>query len=59
MEAQAKEISRIIYLRPVCVEVTTNDHQQMVKQARGFAAWADNIVVKIPVINESGEPSWS
>ncbi len=39
------------------VEVTTNDHAEMVAQGELFAAWADNVVVKIPVINESGEPS--
>lgn len=57
MEARAREIAALICPRPVSVEVTTNDHEGMVAQAREFATWAPNIVVKIPVINEYGEPS--
>lgn len=57
MEARAKEICQLVHPCPVSVEVTTNDHAEMVAQGESFAAWADNVVVKIPVINESGEPS--
>lgn len=57
MERGAKAIAAQIHPRPVAVEVTTNDHAEMVTQARAIAAWADNIVVKIPVINESGVSS--
>ncbi len=53
-ERGAKEIAELIYPRPISVEVTTNDHDEMVSQARTFARWAENIVVKIPVINEFG-----
>ena len=56
MEERAKEIAALIYPRPVSVEVTTNHHEQMIDEARGLANWAPNIVVKIPVINEYGEP---
>jgi len=56
MEKRAKEIAALIYPRPVSVEVTTNNHEQMIEEARGLASWAPNIVVKIPVINEYGEP---
>jgi transaldolase len=38
------------------VEVTSNDLDEMVRQARIYAEWAPNIVVKIPVINEFGQP---
>lgn len=57
IEIRAKEICQLVRPCPVSVEVTTNDHAEMLAQARLFAPWADNIVVKIPVINESGEPS--
>jgi len=57
MERGAKEIAELIFPRPVSVEVTSNDHAEMISQARTFARWADNIVVKIPVINEYGVPS--
>lgn len=57
IERGAKEIAAIVHPRPVSVEVTTNDHGEMVAQARTYARWADNIIVKIPVINEFGESS--
>jgi transaldolase len=57
IERGAKEIAAIVHPRPVSVEVTTNDHDEMVAQARTYARWADNIIVKIPVINEFGESS--
>jgi transaldolase len=56
MEERAKEIAALVHPRPVSVEVTTNHHEQMIDEARGLASWAPNIVVKIPVINEYGEP---
>jgi len=59
VEAKAKEIAKLIHPRPLSVEVDTNDHQEMLVQARKFVKWANNIVVKIPVINEMGEPSMS
>ena len=57
MEVRAKEICQLVHPYPVSVEVTSNDHAEMLAQGRLFATWADNVVVKIPVINESGEPS--
>jgi len=57
METRAKEIAELVSPRPVSVEVTTNDRCEMIEQARELAGWAPNIVVKIPVVNEHGEPS--
>ena len=57
MEARAKEIAAIIYPRPLSVEVFTNDFDEMLEQAHTMASWAENAVVKIPVINEFGAPS--
>jgi transaldolase len=57
MEARAREIAKIVFPRPVSAEVTTNDQGEMIEQARELAGWAPNIVVKIPVVNEYGEPS--
>jgi transaldolase len=54
-EEGAKRLCRLVGDRPVSVEVTTNDHEEMIAQARGFASWARNIVVKIPIVNERGE----
>lgn len=57
LEHGSKEIAHTIGGRPLSVEVTTNHHELMVRQGQEMAGWASNIVVKIPVINEDGEPS--
>ena len=55
IEQGARRLCTLLGTRPVSVEVTTNDREEMIQQARIFARWAQNIVVKIPVINENGE----
>ena len=55
IEEGAIRLASLIHPRPLSVEVTTNDPQEMVEQGRGFRRWADNIVVKIPVINQDGQ----
>ena len=57
LERGAKEIAELIYPRPVSVEVWTNDFQEMLVQAREFSRWAENVVVKITIINEQGSSS--
>ena len=57
-ETGAKEIAAIINPRPLSVEVTTNDLDEMVSQAQEFAHWAPNIAVKIPQITEDGTPCY-
>lgn len=52
----AKKIAGILDRRPLSIEVTTNNGQEMIEQARLFAKLARNIVVKIPIINEDGSP---
>jgi transaldolase len=49
------EIARMIAPYPLSVEVTTNDTQKMLDQAQEFAAWADNINVKITIHGPNGE----
>jgi transaldolase len=49
------EIAKLIAPFPLSVEVTTNDPKGMLKQAREFAQWAENIVVKITVHGPNGE----
>ena len=58
IEKGIKEISALVNLRPVSVEVTTNDLQKMVTQGREFAAWASNIVIKVPQETEDGVPCY-
>src|SRR6516225_2312581 len=55
IEEGARSLCALLGDRPVSVEVTTNDRKKMIEQARTFARWAQNVVVKIPVINENGE----
>src|SRR5258708_566476 len=55
IEQGAKQLCALFGERPVSVEVTTNNCEEMIQQARIFARWAQNVVVKIPVINEHGE----
>jgi transaldolase len=58
MEKGAKKIAALINPRPLSVEVTTNDLDEMLAQAKKFAAWAPNIVIKIPQINQDGVPCY-
>jgi len=37
---------------PVSVEVTATDKEGMIEEGRRFAEWADNVVVKVPLIAE-------
>jgi len=56
VEEAAKAIARLIGDRPLSVEVTTNDPEEMVQQAQIVAGWARNIVVKIPIETPEGRP---
>lgn len=55
LEARAKEIANVIAPWPLSVEVTTNDRDEVMQQARTFAGWASNIVVKITIHGPEGE----
>jgi transaldolase len=55
VEEGARKLAALLGDRPLSVEVTTNDTSIMLEQARKFATWARNIVVKIPIISEFGE----
>jgi transaldolase len=55
IKERSVEIARMIAPYPLSVEVTTNDTQKMLDQAREFAGWADNINVKITIHGPNGE----
>ena len=57
-EAAAKEIAALIDPKPLSVEVTTNDLDEMITQAERFASWAPNIVIKVPQITQDGVPCY-
>lgn len=55
IERHCKEIATLIGPLPLSVEVTTNDPEGMLEQARKFSSWATNINVKIPIHGPEGE----
>lgn len=55
VEARIKEIAALVAPLPVSVEVTSNERDEVIRQARMFAGWADNIVVKVPIHGPQGE----
>jgi transaldolase len=55
IKKQAMEIAKLIHPYPLSIEVTTNDKEEMIAQAREFAQWAANIVVKITIHGPHGE----
>jgi transaldolase len=57
-EAGAREIAALVNPMPVSVEVTTNNLEAMLAQARTFASWAPNIMVKIPQETQDGLPCY-
>ncbi len=52
----AQEIAKILGDKPLCVEVVSDDSDEMHRQAVEMAGWAPNIAVKIPIITTLGEP---
>ena len=58
LEQGAKAIAKLIHPRPLSVEVTTDDLEGMLKQARQLARWADNIVIKVPQTTSQGLPCY-
>jgi transaldolase len=55
VEKRAKEIAGLINPLPLSMEVTTNDPDEMLAEARQMASWAKNINVKITVHGPNGE----
>lgn len=55
IEKRAKEIAGLISPLPLSMEVTTNDPDEMIREAREMAGWAKNINVKITIHGPEGE----
>jgi transaldolase len=53
-EGFARKLVEHITDKPVSFEVFADDHEEMLRQARIIASWADNVYVKIPVTNTRG-----
>jgi transaldolase len=54
-KARTTEIARLIAPLPLSVEVTTTERAQVISQAKAFASWAENIVVKVTIHGPQGE----
>jgi transaldolase len=53
----AKNILQEIPDRPISFEVFSDEFEEMERQAREIAGWAENVYVKIPVTNTRRQPS--
>jgi transaldolase len=54
-ETFAREILEIVRDRPISFEVFSDDFVEMEEQALQISSWAENVYVKVPVTNTSGE----
>ena len=50
----SKKILKILYKKPVSLEVFGDDYESIKKQALDIRDWGKNVYVKIPVINSKG-----
>jgi transaldolase len=55
VKARLIEIAKLVDPYPVSCEVTTNDKEGMLTQAKDIASWAKNINVKITIHGPNGE----
>jgi transaldolase len=55
-ETFAREVLEIVSDRPISFEVFSDDFGEMEEQALQISSWAENVYVKVPVTNTSGEP---
>jgi len=56
MRERSVQIAQLIAPRPLSVEVTSDEPDVMLQQAREYAKWAKNINIKIPITTTMGEP---
>jgi transaldolase len=56
-EQFAHELLDCVTDRPISFEVFSDDFNEMSRQARKIASWADNVYVKIPITNTEGTSS--
>ena len=55
IKKRAIEIAEMIHPYPLSLEVTSNDRHKMLLQAKDFASWWENIVVKVTIHGPNGE----
>ncbi len=57
-EGFAKEILEHVNTKPISFEVFDDDFENMYTQAKKIDSWAENVYVKIPVMNTKGQDSY-
>jgi len=55
LKEKSVEIAKLIHPYPLSVETTTNTKDELIRQAKEFVQWADNIVVKVTIHGPDGE----
>jgi transaldolase len=55
IEERSRHIAKLVAPYPVSVEVTAIEREAVLRQAREFASWGDNLVVKVTVHGPEGE----
>jgi len=56
-EIFARAVLKEVKSKPISFEVFSDDFSEMRRQARKIHSWQDNVYVKIPITNTSGESS--
>src|SRR3989344_4393474 len=54
VKKKAKEIAQLITPRPLSVEVTSEEPEEILKQAREYSQLAKNITVKVTITDREG-----
>ena len=54
-EAFSKDILETVTLKPISLEVFTDDLDEMKRQALKISSWGDNVYTKIPITNSVGD----
>jgi len=55
MKKRALEIAKLIEPRPISVEVTSEEPEEILRQARDYAKLAENIAVKVTITDREGK----
>mgnify|MGYP003149193575 FL=1 len=54
-KAFAENALALVGNRPISFQAFEKDHDGLIRQAETISSWADNIWIKIPVVNEDGD----
>ena len=54
-EQFARDVLSVVKEKPISFEVFSDDIDEMAMQALTIASWANNVVVKIPIVNTRGQ----